>query len=261
MRLLLIEFRSAEGHPVVFDVDHITPFTKKYTRISMLIQRIAWIIFLLTLTAVFPWNVEAATLQQQPPPVSDVQVTPTEGPPGTTFTFYAAGFQRLEEVHYWATAPDGTVDTSHAGTDTADDIGRARWNWTAPINVQPGRWLMVAQAPRSGIQQLIVFTVTPQDSATPVVPSSTGVTPPAGPPGTSFVFFAQGFALGERVTYWATAPDGTVDSATAGQTIALTDGRAEWTWHAPASAQRGRWLMVAHGLSSGVEQVIGFDVH
>jgi len=44
------------------------------------------------------------------PPSQDMQITPGNcGPQGTTFTFLGSGFKPSENVHFWLTAPDGSV--------------------------------------------------------------------------------------------------------------------------------------------------------
>jgi hypothetical protein len=85
------------------------------------------------------------------------------------------------------------------------------------------------------------------------------VQPPAGPPGTRFLFFSNGFGPDEPVSIWLNAPDGRIITA---EDRALertsASGSATWTWTAPADAPLGAWQMVAHGRQSGAEQVISF---
>ena len=87
------------------------------------------------------------------------------------------------------------------------------------------------------------------------------VTPQAGPPGTRFLFFADGFAADETLSIWLNAPNGKVIAA---EDRALGDtsdtGAATWTWTAPADAPLGNWQMVGHGRTSGIEQVIPFTI-
>jgi len=87
------------------------------------------------------------------------------------------------------------------------------------------------------------------------------VQPQAGPPGTRFLFFADGFAADEPISIWLNAPDGRVIAA---EDRALGDssasGAATWTWTAPTDAPLGAWQMVGHGRRSGNEQVIPFTI-
>ncbi len=91
--------------------------------------------------------------------------------------------------------------------------------------------------------------------------ATTTVQPPAGPPGTRFLFFADGFAADEPISIWLNAPDGRVLAA---EDRALGDssatGAATWTWTAPANAPLGNWQMVGHGRRSGNEQIIPFTI-
>jgi hypothetical protein len=91
-------------------------------------------------------------------------------------------------------------------------------------------------------------------------PTST-VQPQAGPPGTRFLFFADGFAADEPISIWLNAPNGRVLAAedrALGHSSA--SGAATWTWTAPADAPLGAWQMVGHGRRSGNEQIIPFTI-
>src|SRR5690349_20508568 len=91
--------------------------------------------------------------------------------------------------------------------------------------------------------------------------ATTTVQPASGPPGTRFLFFADGFAADEAISIWLNAPDGRVIAAedrTLGRTSAF--GAATWTWTAPANAPLGAWQMVGHGRTSGIEQIIPFTI-
>ena len=100
---------------------------------------------------------------------------------------------------------------------------------------------------------LLVPTVSAAPTAT--------VYPQAGPPGTRFLFFTEGFAADEPISIWLNAPDGRVIAA---EDRALRNssasGAATWTWTAPSDAPLGAWQMVGHGRRSGNEQVIPFTI-
>ena len=87
------------------------------------------------------------------------------------------------------------------------------------------------------------------------------VEPPDGYPGTEFRFTANGFDTRERVSFWANAPDGSVQSGPGYSVNATTSGHAEWTWLAPTDAMSGQWSMVAEGVQSQVQQVILFEIN
>jgi len=89
----------------------------------------------------------------------------------------------------------------------------------------------------------------------------TNVQPAAGPPGTTFLFFASGFAPNERVGIWLNAPDGRIVPASAPE-LRHTNayGDAAWTWTAPDDAIDGAWQMVIYGIQSTLTQVIPFTI-
>jgi hypothetical protein len=104
---------------------------------------------------------------------------------------------------------------------------------------------------------LIALLLAPAAFAAP----SATVQPQAGPPGTRFLFFTDGFAADEPISIWLNAPDGRVlaaEDSTLGNSSA--SGAATWTWTAPADAPLGSWQMVGHGRRSGNEQVISFTI-
>jgi hypothetical protein len=89
----------------------------------------------------------------------------------------------------------------------------------------------------------------------------TSVQPAAGPPGTSFLFFASGFAANERVGIWLNAPNGQIVPASAPE-LRHTNayGDASWAWTAPGDAIEGGWQMVIYGIQSTLTQVIPFTI-
>jgi len=87
------------------------------------------------------------------------------------------------------------------------------------------------------------------------------VSPAEGAPGQRFVFSATGFAPEEEISIWLNRPDGSVVAAEIeGIPRAAPDGRAGWTWVAPADAPLGSWQMVAHHRTSGIEAVASFTL-
>lgn len=173
-------------------------------------------------------------------PVPGTFVTPESGGPGTTFTFVATGFRtKPEEVFFWFVDPNGkNVDGPNSKEN--DPGGGISWQWTAPQDVIPGRWLAVAHGERTGFEQVIPFTITSAGSAVP----SASVSPESGGPGTTFTFTASGYKESERVGYWLNLPDGTVLRFDR-ELGADRNGVVTWTWTAPADAQRGLYVMAA----------------
>ncbi len=225
---------------------HISRFTQVAGIVTALVALIA-------LTAV----PRAVTAQ------ADAAVIPPVGGPGTEFAFFATDFEDGEKVGYWLNAPDGAIVATNEETFANDD-GRADWMWDSPDNAMLGTWEMVAEGEDSGTIWVIPFEVESglPESGAPAPRITNGdyaVEPLAGPPGTEFEFFANGFESNEDVGFWLNAPDGSIvdinqkDNTTEG-------GRVDWSWDSPSDAMRGNWEMVARGVDSNLEQVIPFEI-
>ncbi len=200
----------------------------------------------------------------------DSNVAPSVGGPGSTFAFFATGFDDDATVGYWVNAPDGTILEPDENGDGAPDFalvvdGRADWTWTTPGDAMGGTWLMVAQGRESGRQVAIPFEVDTSlpSSGEPGAPASgdSAVQPAVGTRGTVFSFFATGFDDDNFVGYWLNAPDGSVITDTEEYTaLPNEDGRVDIEWRAPGDAMSGTWQMVIRGASSNQEQVIPFEI-
>jgi hypothetical protein len=219
------------------------------------IKQLRWIwgglcmVLIGALTAAAPWGSSAEQGQN---------ASPNAGAPGQRFAFYATGFKAGETVGTWATAPDGTVLRSSGNEVTANKNGRADWIWTAPQNAASGTWLIVAQGTKSKVLRTLRIEIAGGSSGQPAPPSAgqvetTGqnVAPRSGGPSTRFSFYATGFKPGERVGFWATAPDGSTPAQRDRQVVANSFGRADWAWSAPGDAAAGEWVISAQGVTSG----------
>jgi hypothetical protein len=188
-------------------------------------------------------------------------VQPGVGAPGTTFAFFATGFDS-EQVGYWLNAPNGEVITTDEKVNTND--GRADWNWEAPDDAMVGVWQMVARGEESDVERIIPFEIRLGAPATgpsgqPIENPDYAVEPVIGSPGTQFSFYARGFEDGEKVGYWLNAPDGRVVS-TDEQATVNNDSRADWDWTSPSDAMVGVWQMVVRGVESDRQVVIQFEI-
>lgn len=200
-----------------------------------------------------PFEIVAATTSQ---PLQGVE--PQSGGPGTTFTFYAAGFREDERVGTWLNAPDGTnIDLIPGDVPwiQVGDTGRISWSWTVPENAQSGTWRAMARGLASGREVMIPFDVT----APPVTTPASSVTPPAGPVGTTFTFSAGGFVPNEQVGTWLNAPDGSRVDATP-WIFADESGAVTWSWTVPDDVIGGNWQAVARGFDSRYQVLIGFEI-
>ncbi|NJO05636.1 MAG: hypothetical protein HC876_08990 [Chloroflexaceae bacterium] len=180
-----------------------------------------------------------------PPPVD-----PIAGGPGTTFSFYAEGYNSGELIDIYFISPDGsTLGRNDEGyrivDETASRQGIGRWQWMAPAGIVQGEWTLVARGRDSRNLNTISFQI--YNEVAPELPY--GVTPASGPPGTTFTFYGEGFHFDRNVAYWLTAPDGTrirprnSENAEADEIGADSNGRVEITWTSPPDAQQGIWQM------------------
>ncbi len=203
----------------------------------------------------------------------DANVEPNVGPSGTEFAFFATGFDDNEQVGVWINNPDGSISEiiDEDGDEFvvfANNEGRADWFTT--VTGPDGFYGMVARGVDSGYEVVIPFQLSSgADAPVPPPPSpdvlDANVEPNAGPAGTEFAFFAEGFESGEQVGVWINAPDGSVFSVLDGDGDVLAlfandEGRADWTVTSPSDAPPGFYSMVANGLDSGYEVVIPFEI-
>ncbi len=224
---------------------------------------VALLLPLLGLVAVLPSMVVA----------NDQNVSPPAGPPGATFTFYASGFANNEAVVYWFNTPDGRIISNDSDYIVQANDGRADWQWTAPADAQPGPWSAVAAGRESDVRRIIPFEIgaataapAPQPATPAPAPAPVGtaveqsVSPPAGPPGTTFSFYSLGFNYREKVGYWFNAPDGRVYADDFDYVVHSWEDRADWRWQSPYDAQPGHWTAIAKGFQSGFQVVLPFEI-
>jgi hypothetical protein len=197
------------------------------------------------------------------PPAPDAtqpsNVEPRSGDPGALFRFFATGFKPGEYVDVQVHQPDGTAVTAGLTvSEPASPAGRIDGSWTSPATATAGEWQIIARGAESGFVQTLTVTIgTPSAAA----PAQLVATPAVGSPGLRFSFSATGFAADEQLSIWVNRPDGSsVAVEVEGATRAGPDGRAGWTWLAPADAPLGDWQMVAHGRTSGREAVASFTL-
>lgn len=178
-----------------------------------------------------------------PPPPAGV-VAPASGAGGDTFTFSISGFAGGEQVGYWATRPDGSVEETPRKPVTASPTGGVVVTWQAPARPQGGQWSMTFRGLRTRREERVSFAVAAAAQA------GSAVSPPAAGPGTAFTFTVGGLRGGEAIETWLEAPDGRrVDSPSDARADAR--GVATWGWTAPGDALGGAWTAVTRGRDSG----------
>lgn len=204
------------------------------------------------------------------------KVEPAVGPPGTTFTFFAEGFEPFERIGVWVQRPDGT--TFRLGSEVedtrkvADEQGTLTWSWESSEFAQAGRWVMIAQGQDSTDPETerrpvatILFTITGDQEAET---TSWFVDPPSGTPGTTFTFVGRSTGFipgddfedpGEQVGSWFIRPDGQTVDVFEGLSVD-PDGQIYRVWQAPADAMGGEWVFRVVGISSGFQMDMYFTI-
>lgn len=108
---------------------------------------------------VIPFTIAPAGTAPNPNESLPILASPQVGSAGTTFAFYATGFEDREVVGFWATTPDHRVIGSNAFRVMSNRQGRADWTWTVPEGVPPGTWLMTAKGESSFVQRSITIEI------------------------------------------------------------------------------------------------------
>ncbi len=142
------------------------------------------------------------------PPNVDATVDPRSGPVGTVFHFNAYNFQPGETISLWATAPDQQVVPAdfQLTADADGTISSSDITFTAVDGIPTGVWALTFQGVASGHASIAFFEITGGSTPPPPPPSdqlppdkNASVQPREGPPGTQFLFFANGFVPLEEV--------------------------------------------------------------
>jgi len=204
---------------------------------------------------VLTFTIGAAPASEAPPPYG---VDPRSGDAGTLFRFFATGFKAGEYVDVRVRSPGGAESTDGLRlAEPASTDGRLDGSWTSPLDAALGDWQVTLRGSDSGVTRTIAVTIT----APTVARSSLVISPDLGSPGMRFAVSVTGFAANEDLSVWLNRPDGRVVAAEIeGTGRTAPDGRAGWTWVAPADAPLGSWQMVAHGRTSGIEAVVSFTL-
>jgi hypothetical protein len=195
----------------------------------------------------------------QPDPGQPYGVEPAQANPGSIFRFFAVGFAPGEYVHMSAYGPLADSDTKgFQANQIASPEGRIDGSWTAPNAANTGEWYIVLRGNDSGLERTIPVSIVPrsQSSGPNMV-----ISPSVGRAGMRFAISATGFFGNEEMRVWVNRPDGTVvETKVEGSMKSAPDGRIAWTWVAPADAQTGHWEIVAYGMSSERQTLVGFDI-
>ncbi|MBX0331585.1 hypothetical protein K2Z83_28440, partial [Oscillochloris sp. ZM17-4] len=206
------------------------------------------------------------------PPSVYATVSPTSGPPGTSFAFDASGFDSGEKVGIWLTAPDQSTFGAgfQATADSSGSIAGDNISITTDTSFPTGIWSFNAQGVRSGKQAIGYFLIS--SAASPGDPGKLGVVvhdqlprqgaalifPVAAVPGTTFVLLGDGFSDGESVSAWVTGPDGTSTAIDVAQVSVIGSGAQAII--GTAGLPEGFYNAVIEGKSSKVIAAAAFKL-
>jgi hypothetical protein len=175
---------------------------------------------------------------------------------GQIIEFTGSGFRDDERVSFWATDP---TDAVIAGYFTeADDRGTIEFEFRVPANAIGGEWAMTARGDRTHLTAVALFFVHGHSPASTEFVAKAA--PPAGAPGTTFAFAANGFKDDEKVSYWVTDPNGNVFASYHQGDRSDENGRVDLVWTSPTDAMHGRWVMTIQGFESSRARGIPFWV-
>jgi len=179
---------------------------------------------------------------------------------GSTLRLFGRNFERGERVSWWTTNPHGAV-LGGERVEASRDSGYVEIFFEVPEDADSGRWFLTAYGEESQEPVIASFGVIGHDPD-PNNPDDfqIKVAPPSGPAGTEFAFAAKGYDDNEEISYWITAPDGSIYAAFPKGADADETGRVDLTWQVPYDAPRGMWVMTIQGYDSTVARGIRFEV-
>ena len=188
----------------------------------------------------------AAPARAEPVTVGAIQVAT-----GTTLTVQVSGYGRSEVITSWASSARGTVFATASGK--TDGSGRATLVIPVKRFWESGWWAVTVKGSSSRREAIATFEVL----AAP--PSGRlNVEPPQARAGQRVQFSGAGFNTGERVSVWATAPDGSTWAVE--ENLRARDGTIYYFFDLPANAQTGAWYLTGYGITSDRLLVGSFTV-
>src|SRR5215211_5962708 len=118
---------------------------------------------------------------------------------------------------------------------------------------------MIHRARTMGTIALVLLALLALPSAARAQAPALAPDKPSVATGQSIIFTGTGFARGERVVTWATAPD---QAVIGGETAVAkgAEGRIKVSFRVPKDAIGGRWALTAFGRTSMTPVVATFDV-
>ncbi|MBC8075469.1 MAG: hypothetical protein H7Y32_05285 [Chloroflexales bacterium] len=201
-------------------------------------------------------------------------VTPPSGPPGTTFSFAAYGFEPGEPVGIWLTAPNQATFGAdlQADADASGSIANAEIGIKTDREFDEGVWSFNAQGVRSNRQAIGYFLISSSTSAAPGNPANLGtpihdqlpaqgaalIIPVAGPGGTPFIFQGAGFRAGESVSVWIS--DAAQNSTPLPADQVIQEGSIVLAEFSSAGLADGVYTIVAQGDESDAVAAANFKL-
>ena len=202
----------------------------------------AWLCLLLCLGALAlasPARAETVT-------VDALQITS-----GATLTVQVSGYGRSEVITSWASSARGTVFATSSGK--TDGSGRATLVIPVKRFWESGWWAITVKGSSSGRLAVATFEVVPAPPS-----GQLDVEPAQARAGQRVQFSGAGFNSDERVSVWATGPDGGTWAVE--ENLRARDGAVYYYFDLPANAQPGVWYLTGYGTDSDRLLVGSFTV-
>jgi len=206
---------------------------------------------------------------------------------GNQLTVQGTSFGQNEEISFWINVPDGTqvpkgslgqTNTTMTGNVIAldsiastDDNGA--FTYTIDTTGLPsGSYSLVAHGLSSQVEQILDFTISGSSAPAPLM--SEGSTTMAA--GTPLTLHGSFYKPNESISLWINVPEGTaLDSDSLGQNDTKVDGNVVQLYNMPGTDASGRFTytvnttglpagnysIVAHGVDSGIENVLSFIIN
>ncbi len=203
---------------------------------------------------------------------------------GTPLTISGSSFDADEWVGVWVNVPSGTIispdSLGQSNTEIVDgviglnDMGTAdddgNFSYTLDTTGLPnGTYSLVAHGLTSGKDQVLTFTIM-DGPATQLSASSSAV-----PAGTPITISGASYEADEWISFWVNVPSGvtvprnslgqdnsdTVDGVVGLNAMASADDSGAFSYTLDTTGlPNGTYSLVAHGLSTGLEQVLVFTI-
>jgi uncharacterized protein YfaS (alpha-2-macroglobulin family) len=166
-------------------------------------------------------------------------IEPTDTP--GEYDVEASGFTPGEEVSVRLIGPSEQI--VKLDRDTASRRGRVSFRFFIPRFYEPGTWTLRLEGVDSDKSTRDTFLVPYRGPNVELT-----ITPTEGPVLTTFTITGAPYEPGERISAWATRPDG--ESITISETRANEFGQVALAYTVPPTGPLGDWFIAVYGQNS-----------